>query len=466
MFNEYFIRQSGSRSNIFQNSIASFQQHISLSSQNQNPHDQPPILASDGQLSFLVQGMIEMLLLRVGHLGCGEPDRANRKFYVSSLAADTTATMFDTVENQTNPLSAIGEHRVLQLVDVWFSAHPLSPLISKTLLISAIKDRTLDVALIATILADACEIHRRTGGTFRSDENHDSDDEDPSTLLQLAASQLRSHPLNISDQTSLSTVQALILMGWRELSLGHARRGTCYIGYTCNIVARLNQLWKSGRRDNCIELNGVNVAEVEKEVLRNTYWLCLSTTTWAFMQIDQPFSLLVPDEIHDFPSFDESTSASLHLDRASSNISTLPAQIQLMQQLWPLSHVTSTVAHIYTLYLNAAAEDPNDRTGSWQKQHVHQRHHLLRARLHPSTLSLEIRGILLQAIDTVEREASNISPEMPLDELSHHCHPHVIPKGHSGPGATPDLGNPHSSFLPNHVCHPGRCSTIQIHSTD
>lgn len=411
MFNEYFVRKSGSRSNIFQNSVASFHQNLPQPSPSQRSHDQPAIPAFDDQLSFLAQDMIETLVLRVGHLGCEERHWANRKFYVSSLAADTTATMFDTLENQTNALSAMGEHRMIQLVDIWFSAHPLSPLISKTLMVGRIKDGTADVVLIATILADACEIHCRTGGMPRSDEKHNCDDEVPGRLRQLAASQLKSRCLDINDRSSLSTAQALILMGWRELSLGHARRATCYIGYTCNIVARLNQLWESDGRDNRMKLNGVNVAEVEKELLRNTYWLCLSTTTWAFMQIDQPFSLLVPDETPDFPSFDESTSATLHLDRTSSNISTLPAQIRLMQQLWPLSHITSTVAHIYILYLNAAADDRKERAASWEKEYIHQLHHLLRARLYPSTLSLEIRGILLQAIHTVEREVSNISPQ-------------------------------------------------------
>lgn len=354
--------------------------------------------------------MVEMLLLRVGNLGCEEPDQANRKFFVSSLAADSTLTMFDAPVSQINPISTLGKHRVLQLVDVWFSTHPISSLISKTLLIDGIKDDTVDVALLAAIMADACEIHRNTGGKAGPGESHDGDDENPRMLLQFAAAQLNSRPLILSDPTTLSTAQALILIGWRELGLGHARRGTCYIGYTCNAVSRLNQLWKSGARGSRMALNGVDVAEVEQEMLRNTYWLCLSTTTWAFMQIDQPFSLLVPDEIPDFPSLDETTSAVLRLDRASGNISTLPAQIRSMQQLWPLSHVTSTVAHIYTLHLNAATKDQGVRAVPWQKQYIHQLQHLLQSGLHPSMLSLEIRGILLQAIQAVEREVSNIAP--------------------------------------------------------
>ncbi|RJE22808.1 hypothetical protein PHISCL_04866 [Aspergillus sclerotialis] len=334
------------------------------------------------------------------------------------------SSMFDS-GNQRNPISALGNHHIIQLVDVWFSTHPLSPLISKTLLVSEIRDGNVDYALLAAILADANKFHNSTGSQGVNEyTEHNGDTAD--ILWHFAATQLKCRRLDLTKAAALSTVQALFLLGWREISLGHARRGTCYIGYTCNVVARMNQLWRNSRRPNSTKLNGVAIDDVNKELLQNIYWMCLSTTTWAFMQIDQPFSLLVPDETPDFPNLDETASAVLRLDRASSNISTLQAQIRSMQQLWPLSHVTSTVAHIYTLYLNAATEAQRVQAVPWQKQHLHQLHQLLRSRLNSPMLSLEIRGILLQAIQAVEREVSNISPQSCLLTTYHTIAIHTL----------------------------------------
>lgn len=463
MFDEYFIRKSGSRSNLFQNSIASFHRHMQQQQQQPLPSrnavtqqkNRRSILSYDGLLSFLAHEMVEILLLRFGYLGCECPDTGQQNFYITSLAADTAPTMFDLPRRVSNPIDALGKHRVMQLVDVWFFMHPLSPLVSKTLLLSGITDGTVDESLLAVSLADACEVFCEfstgvvptSGGDAgddsddgRDDGDNDNDEHDPQTLAQFAAAQLKYRPLPLPEATTLTTAQALILLGWRELSRGHARRGTCYVGYTCRIVARQHQQWvKGGGQKNSMKLNGVDIAEVEKEILQNIYWLCLSSTTWSFMQIDQPFSLLVPDEFPDFPSLDETKLAVLRLDRASGNISTLPSQIQTMRWLWPLSHITSTVAHIYTLYLNAPTEDRKIQAAPWHTRHIHQLHHLLRSRFDSSTLSLEIRDILLQAIQVVEREVTTPSSQSFLLTAYHAIIVHMLfssPEWRSSPSPT------------------------------
>lgn len=154
------------------------------------------------------------------------------------------------------------------------------------------------------------------------------------------------------------------------------------------IVARQHQQLQRQDGLHGMTLNGVGIADVEKEILQNIYWLCLSSTTWAFMQIDQPFSILGPDGLPGFPSMDENTSTVLRLDQASGNISTLHSQIQTMRWMWPLSHATSTVAHVYMLYLNTPTKDRIFQP------------------VNSSTLSLEIRDILNQAIRLVEREVT------------------------------------------------------------
>ena len=409
MFHEYFIRKNGSRSNLFQDSIASFQRHMRKPSPGHTPSQRPrPKLSYDGMLSFLAHEMVEILLLRFGQLGCEQSEPSTHQyFYIASLAEEMTSSMFDPARRQKGPLAALGKHRVVQMVHLWFMMHPLSPLVSKTLLLDAIQDETVNDALLAVILADAFQALNSSDGQSDGQSGNSLPEESPRLLAHFAASQLRHRPLSHIDSAPIPTVQALILLGWRDLAQGLARRSTCYIGYTCRIISR--QYQRRSRNEGAPEsmkLNGIDIGQVEQEILQNIYWLCLSTTTWAFMQIDQPFTLLLPDEIPDFPSLDETTSAALRLDRASNNISTLPSQVQAMRWLWPLSHITSTVAHVYTIYLNAPTEERKVKAAPWHIRHIHQLHQLLRARFEPSNLSLEVRAILIQAIKLVEREVS------------------------------------------------------------
>lgn len=84
-----------------------------------------------------------------------------------------------------------------------------------------------------------------------------------------------------------------------------------------------------------------------------------------------------------------------------------------MQWLWPLSHITSTVAYTYTLFLNATKQEsePRQEPASWQTQHIHELHRLPQACMDPLVLSRQIRRILLQSIQDVEREITNFTSQ-------------------------------------------------------
>ncbi|KAJ3499812.1 hypothetical protein NLG97_g27 [Lecanicillium saksenae] len=408
MFSEYFIRKSGSHSNLFQNSIAAFHRSMEQSPQAQTGPRQAPQLTYDGLLSFLAHDMVEMLL-RFGQLGYDEPPGPSCNFYISNLASDTTPTMFDTPLSGANPLQSFGKYIIIQIVDLWFSLHPLSMILSKTLLISAVKDETVDPALLAIVLADTSQSHVSVQNEAARG-NADSE-----SLVNLAATLLGKRTLPLAESERMPTAQALMLLGWREMCKGKVRRATCFIGYTCRIVSQIQKSWgdRSTTDEDAIKLNGISISNVNREILRNIYWLCLSTTTWTFMQIHQPFSLLLPHEVPEFPCADETSSILIELDKASSNISTLQAQIRNMQWLWPLSHITSTVAYTYTLFLNATKleSSPRHEPASWQTQHIHELHRLPQACMDPLMLSRQIRRILLQSIQDVEREVTNFTSQ-------------------------------------------------------
>ncbi|KAB8243184.1 hypothetical protein BDV35DRAFT_396055 [Aspergillus flavus] len=416
MFDDYFISKTGSESNLLQLSITSFQRHRRPYTSTPSSHPTQHQVNYDGLLSSIAQEMLELLLLRVGSLRCGQPENGNRNFFIASLVADTTSSMFDPPQHQ-NPLTALGKHRILQLVDMWFSAHPLSPLVSKTLLTSDVKDGTVDEALLAIILADAYHV---LGGTS---EQHGAISDESQKLFEFATTQIKQRQLPLGDSEALSTAQTLFLIAWRELCLGHARRATCIVGYTCYMASRLAKTGKNTDMKR-VKLNGVEIDLVKKEVLQNIHWLCLTTTTWAFMQFDQALALFGPDEIPEFPCLDETTSALIRLDQASDNISTLSAQIQALRRLWPLSHIASTVSHIYILYFDMPAKKvPN---ASWQEQHIHQLYDLLQSCADFPTLSVKIRDVLLQAVQAVERRITMLSSQLYLLTAYHIIITHML----------------------------------------
>ncbi|BCR94106.1 Zn(II)2Cys6 transcription factor [Aspergillus luchuensis] len=423
-FNAYFITKTDSGSNIFQTAIATYQRELDKSPRKTPFHSIQLPLSYDGLLSFMASEMVGILPLRFSHLGVQQLEAPNQNFYVSTLAADTTRTMFDPLESAVDPLMVLGKHLILQLVDVWFSAHPLSHLVSKTLLATAIQDDTVDKALLAVILVDACDIQSIVSGLQKCAPI------DPQTLYSFAILQLKQRTVVLGHPSVLSTAQALFLVGWRELCLGHARRATCFTGYACRIIATLYTFWQAGDHRKCSrKLNGVDVGAVEQELAQNVYWICLATTTWGFMQSNQPFSLLTPETTPDFPCLDEGASAILRLDRASGNISTLQAQIQATQCLWPLSHITSTVAHIYTLYLNAPTVNKEKQAVPWQKQHLHELHQLFQPCFDRSVLASRMHRILLNAIELVKNEVTVASSRSFLLTAYHSIAIHMLFSG-------------------------------------
>ncbi|KAE8145290.1 hypothetical protein BDV25DRAFT_165000 [Aspergillus avenaceus] len=418
LFNDYFINKTESSTFEFQNPVTSFEDHVLQSCADTSPsHPEPLCMDYDDLLSNMGHDMVEMLLLRVGHLGCERSEPTRRKLYVTNLAADKTASMFGRLQYQ-NPLTNLSKHRIMQLIDVWFSLHPLSPLVSKTLLLSQLDDGLVDEALLAIMLADAYHFHDTTTG--QNGEHH----HEAQKLFEFGSTQIQQRELPLGDMSALSTIQAMSFMAWREMCLGSNRRATCLGAYACLLATQQSNEWEKGARVDSRRLNGVEIGEVNKEILRNIHWLWLCTTAWGFMQIDQPFSLFAPDEISEFPCVDETASALIQLDKASDNISTLPAQTRALRRLWPLSHISSTVTHINSLFFKTRRECVSDIPP--QKQHIHDLYDLLQSHSNLSTMPLEVRKALLQAIQVVESEVATTFPQLTLLTAYHSINIHLL----------------------------------------
>ncbi|KAI9676093.1 MAG: hypothetical protein M1817_000836 [Caeruleum heppii] len=402
MFVENFVNHDGTRVNVYQEALAAFNRKLSreplsymqsvLGFSVENLRERV-LMSYDGLLCLLAQELVEMLSLRFGSLGCLHLEDPRVRFYVIALARDHTPSMFDPTGSETSPLHDFDSHRTVQMIDVWFSVHPLSTIVSKTLLLRSYRCNQHDELLLAVILADACHAHNDQAAQNREE-----------ALFQWAASRLRTRPMTSWD---LPTAQVLMLLGWHELCLSRARRGTCYLGYAGRIITRLNASLAKNPLIGLTRINGIDIGEVEAELIRNIYWITFAITLWSFMQMDQPFSDLLPATIPTtFPPVDESASAVIRLDVASDNVATRQAQARMIRELWPLSHITSTTAHIYALYPRTKAVVDAPLSVSWQARPLHQLRRLFSLQ-DISVLCDNVRRVLSEAIDLLESKVEN-----------------------------------------------------------
>ena len=299
----------------------------------------------------LIEDFVEMVTSRFGDLGCQELEERPPPLFKRCLDVDDIQDMFDVVEAQaTNPLLQYNSYQTLQMIDIWFSHHPLAFILSKTLLLRSYRDGTHNNVLLAVIVADV-------NFAQTEPETHAKGVE----MFNWASSQLFEMQTTNID---LSTVQALTLLGWYELCASRARRSLCYFIHASNIVSGLQQPIVQMN-----QINGMDVGEVEAELARSIRWLTFAVILWAFMQMDAPMLELLPSSLSaPFPPTDETTSAVFKLDAASDNISTLTHQARTIRYLWPICHVASTTAHIYALYPREQTPFDESQTFSWQTQ--------------------------------------------------------------------------------------------------
>ncbi|KAI0205150.1 hypothetical protein F4808DRAFT_410653 [Astrocystis sublimbata] len=355
--------------NIWHQKISSFCQSIGLppseSSDKENVGSCGQFqLKSNAQvLSLIVKDIVALIVTKFGSLGCHLIEGGGGRFLVDGLQSDRTDSMFDPLPPgsdllASSPVSGDGIRKVSQLIDIWFSNHPLSFLLSKTLVMHELQRETLDEMLLAAILVD---VHSFVGGDAATARGR--------ALRQWTAEKLRGQPYYASDDSpspsssnsprpssarpTISTIQTLTLLGWHALSQAQIRRAVCYIGVACRLTTQLKNGRYSGTSSalNTSRINGIDVCDIEKELIAYLWWTNFAIFQWLFLQMDQQLPYLpVTNLTTDFLPIDASSSALVRLDEASDNISTLRTQKIAHLHMWPLTHVCSLVAYIYDLY--------------------------------------------------------------------------------------------------------------------
>lgn len=307
-------------------------------------------------LSLLSHDLVGLSTAQLGSLGCAHLEDRGAGFFLSGLEHDTTQTMFDNIAPATNPVTEYGQRQQTQLIDVWYSSHPLSFLVSKTLLLRELRDGTHDEILLAVMLADA---NFTIGSETANARGH--------SLLQYATSQLRRRPLQTTKNSgvatdsgtvvysgistrifsNISTVQALMLLGWNAMGSGHFRRAISYIQLAGSLSTDLKeQVTSTDGMQLSSRINGIDVYDVEKELVDYLYWTTYSLIIWVYMQTGRGHFSASPTVLTPiFIPQTEESSSSIQLDLVSENVNTLQKQKTCIREMWALAHGTISVAH-------------------------------------------------------------------------------------------------------------------------
>lgn len=361
-------------------------------------------------LTLLLQDIVGLVASQHGSLGSHHVEQGRAHFFSSNLAKDSSQTMFGESLSQGDPLELYGRRQQTQLIDIWYSTHPLSFLVSKTLLLRELRDGTHDKALLAIMLADA---HSSIGDGASKERGN--------TLLRWAVSQLATRPLQLSQLSEddsnvpvtastrvfhgISTAQALALLSWSALRSSQIRRGICYYSLACRLALEIQeQMSEVVGPLNSSRINGIDVAEVEKEIISYVYWTTHSLGLWAFTNTGNSHFFHQSTASSPLVSIPvtEATSAIIQLDLVSDNFSTLQRQKSVMREMWPLTQVVSVISSL----VSPAKEESNDqRMGS--RQGIYQ--------------------LLLEKMSTINRQVTEVPSRTLVFIIYHSLALHLLP---------------------------------------
>ncbi|TWU76948.1 hypothetical protein ED733_007144 [Metarhizium rileyi] len=422
-FYENFSTDVGPRSSPWQEKISAYHRSIQ-NSVRERPEAvavkfNPKNVKYTGILNLLTHDLVGLVTDQFGSLGCHHVEDGGARFFLSGLINDKTQTMFDNAPLSGNPLSEYGQRQQTQLIDVWFSVHPLSFLVSKTLLLRELRDGTHDEILLAAMLADA---NLSIGDEVAMARGH--------VLLRWATAQLRTRPLRSNQSSSagtaqysgistrifsgISTAQALMLLAWNALCSFQIRRATCYIGLAGKIATEIKeQISSTAAPMTSSRINGIDVFDVEKEVVAYLYWTTYSLSLWAFIQMGNGhFSGLLPTSLTSiFLPVTEASSVIIQLDMVSENFSTLQKQKTVIREMWPLAHIASIIAYICALYPHDGDTSESPKTNYWQEAPLLALQRIQQGKPSQDVASVchEINRVLMESIHILNKRVTEAS---------------------------------------------------------
>jgi hypothetical protein len=371
--------------------------------------DPPPSSPTEGisykDLFFnITPALLNLISAKIGHLRTDyENDSliAHCYHFRNYLPRDGSETMFQADFPANNVTLPNGNNQTMsQLLEVWFSQHPLSLIFSKTTFLRDFHEGLCNPGLLAIILADVTP-------TLQSSECGPAE-----SLRQFACEQVRKRP---AEETSLPMIQLLVLLGWHHLCTGQVRRGACYINVAHQFIGRWNQAQE--RRLGAQRMNGVDYASVALELGNRIFWLTFAIEMWIALQLDCP--LEYPTGINPsltLPSPDIKLSSVCELDRISVNVASLVPQEQFWRVFLPLSHICCTVGPIYAPLPRGASNPQASFTAPrtyWVAETLRRLHRLVNRHRSVSGLCQTVRSIVSEELERLQAEmGAHPSPDV------------------------------------------------------
>ncbi|KAK6495910.1 hypothetical protein TWF481_002955 [Arthrobotrys musiformis] len=302
-------------------------------------------------LGIINYEIIEIVCSNVSSLRCESSGGDKLRLISKSLLMDGSSRTFEPEARISleDPLIQLQTeaHTISQMVDIWLSEHPLSCIISKTLLLHSVENSEYDPALLSIILSDAFRFSMISGG------------DEAKKLYHWAIACLQ----NIPDSTAtMSTAQTLILLGWYELRQNRPKRAICYFIKSSRVVQILWEGITGGEGPCTSQINGMREREVQTELIINMQLITSALRLWMLLQANPSFNLTDLQEAKSFatPLISKETNSKLiELDLASDNVSTLNAQAKSIRSLFFLSVTTFTASRLLVIYHKYARYFPS-----------------------------------------------------------------------------------------------------------
>jgi len=431
MFTDNFLTENdGPRSTSWQRKISSLHRSVeSLSTELPGSSRSAAAPQSSNYVSVfssITEDLVGSVIGKFGNLGCHQIEGGGSRFFVNGLKRDSTTSMFDPIDPSADHDSTIladyGSRKIAQKIDAWFFSHPLSLLISKTLLIHDLRAGTHDEVLLAVMLADASSFIGDDTNALHSQELLNR----ATTRLRKQALDLSTTPKSLSPQSAshrgVSTAQTLLLLGWNALCRSQIRRATCYILLATQLATKLiTQKWAYNSTSAGGRVNGIEVSEVVKETMAYLWCISFTLSLWLQTQVHE-----YPNLPHNLPAsaflpMEASSSVLIKLDEASDNISTLQRQKAALTDIWPLTHISTVITYIFALYPKEAQLRKRSDSVFWQESTLL----ALRRIQEPSSLQnldavcREIYRVLMENAGLVDGEISH-TPSRALVMMVYH----------------------------------------------
>ncbi|KAE8221884.1 hypothetical protein CF319_g4828 [Tilletia indica] len=343
-----------------------------------------PLRKLSASLQAMSSDLVDLMCRHISPLG--DPSVTHREYSLlcrMHLTADQTRHVFDPQPGYDRPryLSAgpVSEDRAAKLADSNLSSHPtptesrdaywfiqllnsafetqplLGLVVSKTIFLNDFGNRVEDKLLLSVIMTEALATQTDEAASSLSFST-----ELPTARAFQDSAYAMLTKRKTDSESAFITAQALVLLAFRDIQDGHLKRAICLLA-----LCQKTTMWLlQDRQENpaaTILVNGIALAELEDELLRNIYWLSRTASQWMLLHLGVSLSseLMISNAesvsvIPTLPPLRPSQSVVRRLDEVSGHFRSLKVHATSVAHLHVLSQL-SEITSLLTIKLRSGS---------------------------------------------------------------------------------------------------------------